>query len=80
MLQTKLLEFRSTLLSSVHNTEGTIPLYVGEDLACGLSEAVISSIIVANCHVINSVNDLEEKCLIFGHGRQIMDIIESVIT
>ena len=79
-LKTKLLELRQSILSISHDTTCmyNIPLYVGEDIACGLSKNVIDSI-VESCDFIETVSDLEEKCLIFGYGQEILDVIESII-
>lgn len=54
-----------------------IPLYVGADLACGLSEGSIDSIVEISEYV-ETVSDLEEKCAIFGNGEKILDTIENV--
>lgn len=80
VLKTKLVEFRQSILAASHDTACAykIPLYVGEDIACGLSESIIDSI-VESCDYIETVSDLEEKCLIFGCGQEILDIIESVV-
>ena len=44
VLKAKLLEFRRTILATSHATISTytVPLYVGEDIACGLSVSVIN--------------------------------------
>ena len=80
VLKAKLFEFRRTILATSHDTISTytVPLYVGEDIACGLSESIIDSI-VESCNYIETVSDLEEKCLIFGYGQEILDIIESIV-
>ena len=58
----------------INNTD-CAPLYIGNDLACGLPDYVID-LVVANCQFIYSVQDLEEKCLTWNYGNQIMDIID----
>ena len=80
VLKAKLLEFRQTILATSHDIvcTYTVPLYVGEDIACGLSENIIDSIL-ESCNFIETVSDLEEKCLIFGYGQEILDIIESIV-
>ena len=60
-----------------YTCEYDIPLYVGADLACCLSESVIDSI-VEYSDFIDSVSDLEDKCLVFGNGREILDIIVGI--
>ena len=77
--KTKLIKFRQSILARSHDTACTykIPLYV-EDIACGLSESIIDSI-VESCDYIETVSDLEEKCLIFGCGQEIVDIIENIV-
>ena len=75
VLKTKLLEFRQTILATSHDK---VPLYVGEDIACGLSESIIDSV-VESCNYIETISDVEEKCLIFGYGQEILDIIESIV-
>lgn len=43
VLKAKLLEFCQTILATYHDIvcTYTVPLYVGEDIACGLSENII---------------------------------------
>ena len=78
-LRVKLMDLRQSLLANTHDhtCEYDIPLYVGADLACGLSENVIDSI-VEYSDFIDSVSDLEDKCLVFGNGREILDIIVGI--
>ena len=80
VLKTKLIKFLQSILTPSHDTACAykIPLHVGEDIACGLSESIIDSI-VESCDYIETVSDLEEKCLIFGCGQEILDIIENIV-
>ena len=70
LLKEKLIELRQSLLAPRHNPQDTrdIPLFVGADLACGLSEGSIDSIV----EIIETVSDLEEKCAILGNGEKIL--------
>lgn len=77
ILKEKLYEFKHSVVL-IHNTD-CVPLYIGSDLACGLPDYVID-LVVVNCQFIYSVQDLEEKCLIWNYGNQIMDIIDEVMS
>jgi ATP-dependent DNA helicase RecQ len=77
ILTEKLREFKQSIVL-INNTD-CVPLYVGNDLACGLPDYVID-LIVANCQFIYSIQDLEDKCLIWNYGNQIMDIIDEVVS
>ena len=79
LLKEKLMKLRQSLLAPTHGPPNTfdIPLYIGADLACGLSEIIIDSIVDSSDY-IETVFDLEEKCSIFGNGQEILDIIENV--
>lgn len=81
VLKTKLYEFRQSILALSHDTTCTykVPLYIGEGIAYGLSESIIDSIVESCDYIIETVSDLEEKCLIFGCGHQTLDIIESIV-
>ena len=75
VLKEKLHEFKRSIVL-VNNTD-RVPLYIGSDLACGLPDYVID-MIVANCQYIHSIGDLEDKCMIWNYGNEIMDIIDEL--
>ena len=77
VLKDKLYEFKYSMVLT--NNTDCVPLYIGNDLACGLPDYVID-LIVANCQLILSVQDLEDKCLIWNYGNEIMDIIDEVLS
>ena len=61
ILKEKLHEFKQSIVQR-SNTD-CVPLYIGNDLACGLPDYVID-LVVANCQFICGIQDLEDKCLI----------------
>ena len=73
----KLHEFKQSIVQT-SNTD-CVPLYIGNDLACGLPDYVID-LVVANCQFIYGIQDLEDKCLIWNYGNQIMDIMDEVVS
>lgn len=56
-LRDKLMDFRSSLCDSTDARH----LYVSQDVSCGLP-VTVNDVIVENCHIIHSVEDLEELC------------------
>lgn len=74
LLRKKLVTLRSSLLQP----ESMLPMYVGEDLACGLSLQLIESI-VAECQVVHTISDLEEHFAVCHLSSDIMQIIDDVL-
>ena len=75
-LRLKLHEFREHHLALHGNLD--IPLYVGVDIALGLTRQVIESV-VNHCEYIHSVRDLEEKCIIWHFSNELMEIIDDIL-
>ena len=71
----KLIELRTSLLV----TTPALRLYLSQDVSCGLPLAVVDTI-VANCHAIHCVEDLEEQCSTWHLSDRIMQIIDDVLS
>ena len=77
LIKVKLTELRSRILFSA--VESNIPLYTGLDLATGLPISLIDSI-VDNCHKIHSETDLDNNFAVWHSTKEIMSIIDSVLS
>ena len=64
VLRRRILEFRETLLQRMMGSSQQVPMYVGVDIACGLPQTLVDSI-VNNCEYIHTVTDLEGKCIVW---------------
>jgi len=77
LLQTRLMEFRDTVLhSTCEQCEGMFA-YVGDDIVCGLPSNMVDSV-VDNCQFISDSFDIEEKCLVWNWASEILRIIDDV--
>ena len=77
LIKVKLTELRSRILFSA--VESNIPLYTGLDLATGLPISLIDSI-VDNCHKTHSETDLDNNFAVWHSTKEIMSIIDSVLS
>ena len=75
-LRTKLLELRTSLLMPPPICNQL--LYLSPDVSCGLPITVVDTI-VANCHIIHSVEDVEEQCSVWHLSHRIMQIIDDTL-
>lgn len=69
-LRDKLMELRTTDANY---------LYLSQDVSCGLPITVVDTI-VANCHIIHSLEDLEEQCSAWHLSHKIMEIIDDILS
>lgn len=72
LIRQGLLEFRWSKLRTAFKQCMDVPLYIGLEMACGLPESMVESV-VNSCEFIEDVYDLEEKCMVLNYSREVIE-------